>query len=496
MIAKRLSIAASFMLSMMLGIAGIHLVLGQNSHNQLVILSNRTGVFQAYSVDLQTNNLIALTSETHDVSSVSCSSDGEFIATSGEGQSGIKITNVNTLTSSLILQNISSISDVEISPDNQQIAYVFASEDGFEIFLVNLDGTNIRQLTATPRIRETFLSWSPINLLLFSAQVSDSSGIFLLDTQSETVTQLTSNPSIDLSPDWSPDRSQIVFASDQSGRGSIYKMSASGSNLIELTQTNEPNWRPKWSPDNSRIAFTSRRDGNSEIYVMNVDGSNPTRITNDSSVDLMGCWLRSDVLENLTLVERASDSTTSSYPLVDLLSSPNCVSSCWLGISVISPEAEMVDILDTQSIQYQKTPLGSEGSGFIYTINAGNNGYSHALVLPDIRDSVAIITHNGNVSAIDIALTGVSINDVVSVYGTPNAVIDNESASVELAYAEAGLVFFVKKDNPNFAFLGRIVNEETVNRAYINATHIEGNYFPCSDGSQLCAVPTATPIQR
>jgi Tol biopolymer transport system component len=270
-------------------------VIGESFSDKLLILSDRTGTFQAYSLDLQTSVLSSLTAEPLDVSSASCASSGEFIATTSDGHLGIKITNVDTLVSSLIFQDTRLYSDVEISPDNQQIAYVATSENGFEIFVANIDGTNNRQLSSTPHIRETFLSWSSNNSLLFSAQLADSSGIFSVDIQSGVTTQLTNNLSADLSPDWSSNGSQIVFASDLAGRGSIYKMSADGSNLIELTQTDAPNWSPQWSRDDSRIAFTSRRDGNSEIYIMDADGSNQVRVTDDPSTDLMECWLTMNV---------------------------------------------------------------------------------------------------------------------------------------------------------------------------------------------------------
>jgi hypothetical protein len=115
------------------------------------------------------------------------------------------------------------------------------------------------------------------------------------------------------------------------------------------------------------------------------------------------------------------------------------------------------------------------------------------LLLENVSAPIGIIVHNSLVSAIYIALSGVSVNELVNTYGAPVVVIDDDTISIDLAYPTEGMVFTVRENNPNFVFGVRIVNEETVNRAWINARHTVGDYFPCSDSSQLCAVSTATP---
>jgi Tol biopolymer transport system component len=97
--------------------------------------------------------------------------------------------------------------------------------------------------------------------------------IFTLNGDGTDLRNLTSSPAHDLGPIWSPDGKKIAFWSDRDGGGNdIFVMNADGSGLVNLTRLPGDDALPSWSPDGSRIAFTH---GGSEIFTMNSDGSNP-----------------------------------------------------------------------------------------------------------------------------------------------------------------------------------------------------------------------------
>ncbi len=114
--------------------------------------------------------------------------------------------------------------------------------------------------------------------------------IYVMDVDGSNVIRLTNNPTPDLFPVWLPDGSRIAFSSDRDGNDGIYVMGADGSNVIRLTNNPAFDRDPAWSSDGSRIAFTSDRDGNSEIYVMDADGSNVIRLTNNPAFDTFATW--------------------------------------------------------------------------------------------------------------------------------------------------------------------------------------------------------------
>ena len=126
------------------------------------------------------------------------------------------------------------------------------------------------------------------------AFVSDRGGapkIYLMNIDGSDIMQLTTGPHADSRPSWSPDGRRIVFAraGDAAACG-IYVMSADGSGLRRLTSACG-DITPAWSPDGGRIAFGRWTLGSlsTGIYVMNTDGSNLTRLT-ESLHDAYPAW--------------------------------------------------------------------------------------------------------------------------------------------------------------------------------------------------------------
>lgn len=123
--------------------------------------------------------------------------------------------------------------------------------------------------------------------------------IFVADLEGNIISQLTDEPGYDAEPTVSPDGSKIVFTSTRSGDLELYTMNLDGSDVRQVTNGLGYDGGAFFSPDSKQLVFrasrpTSEEDQitykellaqglvqptNMEIYVCNVDGSDLRQVT-------------------------------------------------------------------------------------------------------------------------------------------------------------------------------------------------------------------------
>jgi TolB protein len=199
------------------------------------------------------------------------------------------------------------------SPDGDSIAFTSYSDGFAEIFIMNSDGTQVRQVTDAGYDMEFVLArfpvWSPDgdSIAFVGFREHDGSGfaeIFVMNADGTEVRQLTDNDYDDEYPVWSPDGDSIAFHSDrrsewvedvdgdETGVVDIFVMNADGTQEHQLTDNDD--WVmarfPVWSPDGDSIVFHSYSDGDAEIFVMNADGTQVRQLTDNDNVDELPVW--------------------------------------------------------------------------------------------------------------------------------------------------------------------------------------------------------------
>ncbi|NOT23746.1 MAG: Tol-Pal system beta propeller repeat protein TolB [Nitrospiraceae bacterium] len=216
-----------------------------------------------------------------------------------------------------------------------KIAYVAQQGAARELFVMDYDGYDARQLTAdgflnlmpqwspdrrfivftsyrdrhTQNIdmielatgkRWTLISLGGLNItpalspdgnfLAFASSHEGNSELYRLDTRTKAIQRLTVNPSGDLSPSWSPNGRDLVFVSDRGGGPQLFLMGSDGTNVRRLTFEGDYNAAPAWSPRGNWIAYVCRTQKEYKLCVISPDGQKRMQLTTGPGVDDSPSW--------------------------------------------------------------------------------------------------------------------------------------------------------------------------------------------------------------
>jgi TolB protein len=264
-----------------------------------------------------------------------------------------------------------------LDPKSSTFAFsgrIDSPNDG-DIYLLDVDGTNLRRLTSAPA-NEYSPSWSPARdaIVFRSAPSSDPaqqgpSDIAVVRIADLTVRFLTHDAQLgNWSPAWSPTGEWIAYYSGGPDGPGLYLIHPDGSGRHLILEGDAE--YPSWSPDSRRIVFMSlgfpagSSSNDYDLYVVDVDGRNLQRLTNRPGEDGWPAW--SNGGDRIVYTHRDSENAPDQLHVMDADGSGDvAITSTDDGLGYSSPSWSPSDTYIAFSAYGQGEEASSAGGMFV-----------------------------------------------------------------------------------------------------------------------------------
>lgn len=187
--------------------------------------------------------------------------------------------------------------------------YVWSIYDSFDIFIADLKGNILKQLTNTKGYDAEPTVSPKGDKIVFTSMRSGDLELYTMDINGNNVKQITFGLGYDGGAFFSPDGKKIIFRAsrpkteeevktykDLLAEGlvmptqmELFICNTDGSDLRQLTNLGQANWAPFFHPSGKKIIFssnhTAKRGIPFNLYMIDIDGTNLEQITFDGFFD-------------------------------------------------------------------------------------------------------------------------------------------------------------------------------------------------------------------
>jgi Tol biopolymer transport system component len=183
------------------------------------------------------------------------------------------------------------------SADGRQLVFVANATPNVgpaQLWIIDADGSNQHSVFNDPSFLDSFPGFSPDGRTIVFERcpfnVSGGCELYRIGADGSDLTPLinfgVNTDILDITPEYSPDGKTVAFAGFNRGGviSAVYLMNADGSDIRRITPPELEAWLPDWSPDGTKIAFSTRslyppNTINQQTWVINADGTELKQVT-------------------------------------------------------------------------------------------------------------------------------------------------------------------------------------------------------------------------
>jgi TolB protein len=255
---------------------------------RLIFASDQNGQADLVLADRVGGNRTPLPPRAGDEGGPTFSPDGKWLAFWGswDGNPEIYVREAGTENDKRLTHDPAIDRAPAWSRDGRQIVFMSNRDNkDFDIYRMNVDGTNVERLT-TGR-SNGFPEYSPDGGQLLLHIDRD---VYIMSLVNLALRRVTYDPVNGMHPTWSPDGRQIAFMSWRNGRSEIFTSRPDGSETqLLVTMPTGDAVDPRWSPDGHSIAFVHVPNGIARqspvasatgiVYVVDLDSGKLSRVS-------------------------------------------------------------------------------------------------------------------------------------------------------------------------------------------------------------------------
>lgn len=187
--------------------------------------------------------------------------------------------------------------------------YIWPLYDSYDIFMADLNGKIIKQLTKSKGYDAEATLSPDGNKMIYTSTRDGDIDLYIMDLKTGKDKRITNITGYDGGAWFSPDGKKIIWRASRPKSDAelkeykellaenlvaptsmeVWVAEADGSNAKQVTSFGQANWAPAYLPDSKRIIFASnheyKRGFPFNLYLINDDGSNLTKISRDNGFD-------------------------------------------------------------------------------------------------------------------------------------------------------------------------------------------------------------------